>query len=372
MTQPILQSSPKASYEAHKAEIDDSLRRVLDSGWYVLGQEGREFEREFAAYLGAGRAVGVGNGTDALQIALRALGVAAGDAVVTVSHTATATVAAISQIGAHPMFVDIDPARFTLSPQSLEDTLRRLPPSIRPKALIAVHLYGQMADMSALREIANRWDLRVVEDAAQAHGAALAGQKAGTWGDISTFSFYPTKNLGALGDGGAIVTNDAELASQARLLREYGWRERYVSAIAGGNSRLDEMQAGVLRVKLKHLNEDNAQRRKRAAQYLALLETSGLGLPHVAADAQHAWHQFVVRTPRRDELRAFLAARGISTLVHYPVPIHRQPAYAQFAEAELPHTEAAAREVLSLPLYPELPMEAVETVAARINEWARA
>src|SRR5262249_38373683 len=285
MTGAVLQSDPKANYLAHKREIDEAIRQTLDSGRYILGGKVSEFELEFAAYLGAKRCVGVANGTDALHLALRAAGVGAGDVVITVAHTAVATVAAVEMAGASPMFVDIDQATFTISPEAIEDAIRncRDRPRIhkigrigriggigRIKAILPVHLYGRPADMRAICDIARRYDLKVVEDCAQAHGATIHRMesfKVGVFGDAAAFSFYPTKNLGALGDGGAVVTNDAEVAERVRLLREYGWRERYVSDQPGFNSRLDELQAAVLRVKLKYLDEENTRRREIAGIY---------------------------------------------------------------------------------------------------------
>lgn len=368
----IPQSSPGANYLARKEALDAAIRRVLDSGWYILGQEGAAFEREFAAYLGAANAVGVANGTDALQLALRAGGVEAGDMVFTVAHTAVATAAAITLCGATPVFVDIDPARFTLDPARLEDALARQDLPGRPRAIVPVHLYGQMADMPAILDIARRHDLLVVEDCAQAHGAALNGRPAGTWGDAAAFSFYPTKNLGALGDGGAVVTNTPALAEQVRLLRQYGWGEQRIGQVPGGNSRLDELQAAVLRVKLAHLDEDNGRRRALASLYDRLLARTGLTLPCVVSGAAHVFHQYVVRSARRDACKAHLQAQGIGTLVHYPVPVHQQLAYsAVMKAASLPETERTAREVLSLPLYPELPHEDAKRVAEDVTDWAQ-
>ncbi|MGH9855779.1 MAG: DegT/DnrJ/EryC1/StrS family aminotransferase, partial [Blastocatellia bacterium] len=250
MTPAILQSDPKASYLAHKREIDEAIRQTLDSGWYILGQQTSAFEQEFAEYLGAKHCVGVANGTDALHLALRACGVGAGDVVITVSHTAVATVAAIEMAGASPLLVDIDQASFTINPEAVEDAIKSWRGEGEIKAIMPVHLYGHPADMQAITTIARRYDLKIVEDCAQAHGATIKGVKVGTFGDAAGFSFYPTKNLGALGDGGAVTTNDSETAERVRLLREYGWRERYVSDLPGFNSRLDELQSAILRVKL--------------------------------------------------------------------------------------------------------------------------
>jgi dTDP-4-amino-4,6-dideoxygalactose transaminase len=351
---PVLQSSPHAGYLAHQTEIDAAVARTLSSGWYILGAEVAAFETEFAAYLGTKHVVGVANGTDGLRLVMRACGIGPGDLVFTVAHTAVATVAAIDMAGAAPVYVDIDPRTFTMDPARLEDAIKNAPPGT-PKAVLPVHLYGHPADLTAITEICRRSGLRLLEDCSQAHGAAWNGQKAGTWGDAAVFSCYPTKNLGALGDAGVVVTSDSEIDAALRLLREYGWRERYVSAVPGENSRLDEMQAAILRVKLRYLDDGNARRRAAAARYDLLLQGIPLTLPSVRSEAEPVYHQYVIRSERRDALREHLKAHGIGTLIHYPVPIHQQPAYAHFARGPLPETEAAAREVLSLPLYPEIP-----------------
>ncbi len=298
---PVLQNSPKAGYLAHQQEIDDAIARTLASGWYILGKEVAAFEEEFAAYLGVGHAVGVASGTDGLRLALRALGIGPGDLVFTVSHTAVATVAAIDMVGATPVFVDIDPATFTMHPERLAEAIAQAPPG-QPKAVLPVHLYGHPADLTAITEICRRHDLRLIEDCSQSHGAVWDGKKTGAWGDIGVFSCYPTKNLGALGDAGVVVTDDAELNTQLRLLREYGWRERYVSAIPGENSRLDEMQAAILRVKLRYLDTGNARRRALAARYDALLADADVTLPQARPEAVPVYHQYVIRSDRRDEL----------------------------------------------------------------------
>lgn len=363
---PILQSNPKAGYLAHREEIDAALLRVANSGWYILGQEVEAFEAEFAAYHGLAHAVGVASGTDALELALRGCGIGPGDAVFTVSHTAVATVAAIERCGAVPVLIDIDPETYTLSPDALAQALKewRGP---RPAAVLPVHLYGQVADMPSILDIAAKHGLRVIEDCAQAHGARLAGRLAGTWGDAAAFSFYPTKNLGALGDGGAVITGAADISERVRELRQYGWRERYVSAVPGLNSRLDEIQAAVLRVKLKYLDAANQSRRRIADAYRSALSGSGLNVPASTGDAFHVYHQFVVRADDRDRLQAELRQAGIGTLVHYPQPVHRQPAYAgRLAYGDLRQSEAAASSVLSLPLYPELDGESVSRVASTI------
>ena len=351
----VPQTDPRAGYLSHQSEIDAAVHRVLESGWYIQGKELESFEQAFCAYLGVRHAIGVGNGTDALELALRACGAGPGDLVFTVSHTAVATVAAIESAGATPVLVDIDPVSYTMDPESLRQALAQ-PPAGTPKAVVPVHLYGRMAEMPAILELARNRGLTVIEDCAQAHGATLSGRMAGTWGDLAAFSFYPTKNLGAMGDGGLVATNDAVLAERVRLLRQYGWRERYISDIPGRNSRLDELQAAILQVKLRHLDRENASRRTLAQTYTTLLAGAGLALPEVRQDSVHVFHQYAVCLPRRDDLKAQLQQAGIGTLVHYPVPVHLQPAYQGRLPAvvTLTQTERVARQVLSLPIYPQL------------------
>lgn len=352
-------------YHALQQEIDAAIKRVMSRGWYILGEETRAFEQEFAAYIGVSEGVGVASGTAAITLALRAVGVQDGAEVITVSHTAVATVAAIELAGGRPVFVDIDCQTFTLDPNQLEAAI-----SERTKAIVPVHLYGHPADMTAILAIARRHNLAVVEDCAQAHGARYQGQRVGSWGDAAAFSFYPTKNLGAAGDGGLVVTNNTDLANRVRLLRQYGWAERYVSYLRGDNSRLDELQAAILRVKLRHLDAWNEQRRTLAAAYQQALADLELTLPRPVGDVEHVYHLYVVRSPRRDELLPYLQANGVVAQVHYPMPVHRQPAYADLApqNGSLLITERVAEEVLSLPLYPEMPPEAVAEVAQAIEQ----
>ena len=347
----IAGANPRAQYLAHKGEIDEAMRRVVDRGQYILGEEVQAFEREFAAYSGVSHAVGVGSGTEALHLALVACDIGRGSEVITVAHTAVATVAAIELAGATPVLVDIEPDHYTLDPALLRSAI-----TPRTKAIIPVHLYGQPADLDPIVSLARSHGIRVIEDCAQAHGAMYAGARVGTKGDLGCFSFYPTKNLGALGDGGIVVTDDAELARKMRLLREYGWAERYVSHVCGWNSRLDEIQAAILRVKLRYLDEDNRARARLAGDYAAGLADAGLVLPGARPRATHVYHMYVVRSRFRDALQSFLRSRGIAALVHYPVPIHVQPAYEGRLRGHdrLPETERAAREVLSLPMYPQL------------------
>jgi dTDP-4-amino-4,6-dideoxygalactose transaminase len=353
-------------YLSIRSEIDAAVANVLEGGRYILGENVRAFEEEFAAYCGVAHGVGVGSGTEALHIALASLGLEPGSQVITVSHTAVATVAAIELAGLRPLFVDIDPATCTMDPAKVEAAI-----TPQTRAIVPVHLYGQPADMDPVLELARRHNLRVVEDCAQAHGATYKGRKAGSLDDIAAFSFYPTKNLGAFGDGGLIVTDDQALAERARLLRQYGWAERYVSITRGLNSRLDELQAAILRVKLRHLDAWNRRRRELAAMYNELLAASrgeskrGVIPPLAAPYAGHVYHLYVVRSTHRDALQSYLKANGVGTLVHYPVPVHLQPAYADlgYGPGSLPETERAAAQVLSLPLYPEMDEEAVRRVA---------
>ncbi len=359
----LLTADPKAGYQAHAAEIEAAIARVLASGHYILGPEVAAFEQEFAAFHGGGEVVTVANGTEALELALRAAGVRAGDQVATVANTVSATAAAIQQIGAHPVFVEIDPATMVMAAPALESVLARAGGGIR--AVVPVHLYGHPADMPAIMATARRHGAKVVEDCAQSHGAEVGGRKAGTWGEAAAYSFYPTKNLGALGDGGAVFTGDPAIADRVRLLRQYGWRQRYVSEVPGRNSRLDEIQAAVLRVKLRHLPAENARRRSLADRYLAALAGRGPVLPAVAPGVVPVWHQFTLRTPRREQLLAHLVARGIRAGVLYPMPLHRQPAYAAL-QVDLPLTEQACAEVLCLPVHPGLDVADVDRVVSEV------
>lgn len=372
----VLPANPLASYLQYREELDAAWSRVLIGGTYVLGPEVLSFEEEFAAYLGVSHTIGVSSGTQALQLALQSLGVGPGDQVFTVSHTAVATVAAIVSLGGEPVFVDIDARTCTMEPNRLEDAIRRrrhheCGSVKRLKAVVPVHLYGHPANMPAIIEIARRYDLVVVEDCAQAHGAAIAERRVGTWGDMAAFSFYPTKNLGCFGDGGAIVTSDERLAAKARGLREYGWNEQRISMGPGANARLDEVQAALLRVKLKHLDADNVRRRDIAHIYDRHLDSAEMQLPSTCDPCLHVYHQYVVRVARRDRLRQYLKEKGIGTLIHYPVPVHRQPAYETFArsEFELTETESAVACILSLPMFPQLTAAQVETVGNAIRDW---
>ncbi|MEI7808737.1 MAG: DegT/DnrJ/EryC1/StrS family aminotransferase [Verrucomicrobiota bacterium] len=364
----IPQTDLRAEYLELNGEIDGAMRRVLDRSRFILGEDVKQFENAFASYLGAGHAIGVASGTDALFLALRAFDIGPGDEVITVSHTAVATIAAIMQTGAKPVLVDVDPRTFTLAPDRLPAVL-----SSRTKAIVPVHLYGQPADMVSILAFARQHNLRVIEDCAQAHGAACRAdpvspwQKVGTLGDAAAFSFYPTKNLGAFGDGGCVVTKDAALAEQVRLLRQYGWRNRYISEVPGWNSRLDEIQAAVLGVKLNALDRWNEARRKTAEVYDQNFAGSVVGVTTRRRDVMHVFHQYVIRVKNRDRLREALAQAGVGTAIHYPVPVHQQPAYRSLGTgADLQITEALCTEILSLPMSAHIETKTARRVAAEV------
>jgi dTDP-4-amino-4,6-dideoxygalactose transaminase len=350
-----------AQFETIRSDVLQAIEGALSSGQLFLGPHTRAFEEEFAAYCGTRFAIGVANGTDALHLALRAAGIGPGDEVITVSHTFIATVAAIHHAGARPVLVDIDPRTYTMAVSQIE---RHITP--RTRAIIPVHLYGRLVDMDPILEIARRNRLVVIEDAAQAQGAIDAqGRRAGAIGDLGCFSFYYAKNLGAYGEAGAVTTSDPDVDRRIRLLRSHGEDVRYRHQVLGFNSRLDEIQAAVLRIKLRHLDAWNARRQQHAALYHNLLKTLPVELPQLISDGSHVYHQYVVRCRQRDEVRAALVEQGIGAAVHYPVPVHLQPACAflDYAEGALPNTEQAAREILSLPMYPELADAQIEHVA---------
>ncbi len=371
----IPQANPGASYAAQKADIDAAIAQLLQSGRYILGEPVAQFERDFAAFVGVKHSVGVASGTDAIELALRALGIGTGQAVIAPSQTAVATIAAIERAGARPVMIDVDPKTYTISGAGIEAVLQSGTEidGCRIAAVIPVHLYGHSADMPAILAVARRYGLHVIEDCAQSHGARIGGQRTGTFGDLAAFSFYPTKNLGAFGDGGLVATNDPALQQRLIALREYGWQQRYISASAGLNSRLDTLQAVILSVKLRRLDADNDRRRAIAARYSAGLATVGIDLPATARGVDHVFHQYVIRTPARDEVAAFLGSRAILTGIHYPVPVHLQPAYRdrQLTFGALSQTETLCREILSLPMFPQLTDADVDRVIAAITEWAR-
>ena len=356
---------------AHTAPLAEALmaavERVVGSGWFVLGPEVHAFEEEFAAYCGARHCVGVASGTDALELLLRALEVGPGDEVVTAPNAGMYSTTGILAVGATPVYADVDPVTLTLSPQSVEP---RITP--RAKVVMATHLFGRMADMAGLRALTEQHGLALVEDCAQSHGASLNGRRAGSWGEGAGFSFYPTKNLGALGDAGAVVTSDAALARRVKHLRQYGWHDKYiVSDRGGGNSRLDELQAALLRVKLGFLDRWNAQRKAIAKCYSATLEHPNIVTPPVDGD-DYVAHLYVVRSRRRDALRDYLKQQGISTDVHYPLLDYQQPLLQQeYRYVHLPVSERAVGEVLTLPCYPELDLDHVRRGCDIMNRWER-
>ncbi|MBJ7545193.1 DegT/DnrJ/EryC1/StrS family aminotransferase [Rhodomicrobium udaipurense] len=350
-----------AAYRELKAEIDVAIHRVLDSGWYILGPEVEAFEAEWAGFCGAGHAVGVANGLDALILALRALDIGPGDEVIVPSNTYIATWLAVTAVGARPVPVEPDPATHNIAPACIAAAI-----TPATKALLPVHLYGQPADLDPILTLARQHGIAVVEDAAQAHGARYKGRRIGAHGDVVCWSFYPGKNLGALGDGGAITTNSADLADRIRVLRNYGSRVKYQNEVQGVNSRLDPIQAAVLRAKLPHLDAWTDRRRAIAATYAEGLRDSGLILPHVPDWADPVWHLYVVRSPDRAGLQKRLAEAGVGTLIHYPVPPHMQAAYAELGLAPdaLPMARQLAEEVLSLPMGPQLALvDAVRVVS---------
>jgi dTDP-4-amino-4,6-dideoxygalactose transaminase len=353
-----------STYTELRAEIDAAVHNVLSSGTYVLGDQVAAFETEFASYLGVQNAVGVASGLDALRLSLRAVGVGAGDEVLVPSNTFIATWLAVSQCGAVPVPVEPDILTHNIDPEILEASVTK-----RTRAIVPVHLYGRPADLNAVIKVANRYGLKVVEDAAQAHGASYDGIRLGGHGDACAWSFYPGKNLGAFGDGGAVTTNDPAVAERVRLLRNYGSNTKYVHQIQGENSRLDAIQAAVLRVKLRHLSDWNERRRLIASTYSSSIDHSRVILPLQSDADDLAWHLYVIRTRRRDELRQELAAAGVSTQVHYPIPPHRQVAYR--LSVELPIADKLASEVLSLPIGPHMTLTDATYVAARVNCFRR-
>ena len=356
----------KSQYLAIEQEIRAAIDEVLNSAWYILGKQGAAFEQEFASYIGANHAVGCASGTEAIQIALMALGVKPGDEVITVANTCVPTVCGIAPTGAVIRLADVNPDTCTMDPTSLAAAI-----TPRTKAIVPVHLYGHPCDMGPILDIAKQHGLWVVEDCAQSHGTLYNGRTCGTFGHAAAFSFYPSKNLGAYGDGGAVTTNDEALAQRLRMTRNYGEERRYHHTAPGINSRLDEMQAAILRVKLRHLDDWNAARIQRAKRYTELLSGLPLTLPVVRENAKHTFHLYVVRTPRRDELQEYLRAREVGTFIHYPVPIHCQEAYRSlgYARGQFPVAESCCDSVLSLPMYPELRMESVDIVAKHVREF---
>lgn len=354
----------KSINQQHADELKAAFARVLDSGWYILGQEAKAFEREFAAYCGAKHAIGLSNGLDALHLILRAYGIGPGDEVIVPANTYIATWLAVTYAGATPVPVEPRPDTYNLDPARIAAAI-----TPRTRAIMAVHLYGQPAEMDQIMALADQHGLKVIEDAAQAHGAQYHGRKVGTLGHAAGFSFYPGKNLGALGDAGAVTTNDTELADKVRVLANYGSRVKYHNEVQGFNCRLDELQAALLRVKLPYLDAQTERRREIATRYLASLQGCGLTLPQVLPGADPVWHLFVVQSAARNELQQRLSARGIGTMIHYPVPPHLQPAYAGLGlvEGSLPISEQIHLRVLSLPMGPTLNDAEVDEVIAAVR-----
>lgn len=361
----VMPSRLDRGFSLYQAEFEEKALEVLRSGWYVLGKEVQGFEEEFAQYLGAKHCVGVASGLDALWIALKMLGVGPGDEVVVQGNAYIASVMGITINGATPVFVEPD-RYFNIDASRIEEKITE-----KTKAILVVHLYGQAADMGAVMAVAKKHRLLVVEDCAQSHGAAFCGKKTGTFGDAGCFSFYPTKNLGAFGDGGAIVTGREELAHKARVFRNYGSQKRYYNKVVGANSRLDELQAGLLRVRLSHMEELLERRQESARRYLEGISNSQVALPGIREGAGHVWHQFVVRTKRRRDLAESLSQKGVGTAIHYPVPPHLSEAYQYLGmpRGSLPVTEQYADEVLSLPLYDGITQEELSYVADAVNQF---
>ena len=356
----------QAPYQELRDELDAAYHRVMNSGWYILGDEVEAFEQEFAAYCGVKHCIGLGNGLDALHLILRAYGIGPGDEVIVPANTYIATWLAVSYAGARPVAIEPDERTYNLDPERLATAI-----TPRTKAILAVHLYGQTAEMDAIQALARNHGLKVIEDAAQAHGARFQTRRAGSLGDAAGWSFYPGKNLGALGDAGAVTTNDDDLAEKVRSLRNYGSKVKYHNQIKGYNSRLDELQAAFLRVKLKYLDEWNDRRARVARQYIEMLKETALVLPYVSAGMQPAWHVFVVRCQQRGQLQEFLQINGVGTLIHYPLPPHLQPAYHELglSAGSFPITERIHREVLSLPMGPHLPQADLQRVVDLIKTY---
>lgn len=349
----------KAQYDTISDDINKAIQSIIDNSAFVGGNAVQEFEKDFAAYCDVKACVGVGNGTDALYLTLRALGIGPGDEVITVPYTFIATTEAITMTGARAVFVDIKEDTMLMNPALLEAAI-----TPRTRAIIPVHLYGQPCEMDSIMEIAQRHGLKVIEDAAQAHGARWRGRRVGSMGDAACFSFYPGKNLGAFGDAGAVVSNDEDLIERVRMLANHGRLEKYTHKMEGVNSRLDGLQAAILRVKLRHLDEWNEKRRRHADFYLDGLSDHEIRLPVTHPDASHVWHLFVLRVPDREAFQRRLKSEGIATGIHYPIPLHLQPAYegANISRETLPISEKVAAEVVSLPMYPELSPEQLETI----------
>ncbi|SDH58726.1 dTDP-4-amino-4,6-dideoxygalactose transaminase [Aneurinibacillus thermoaerophilus] len=348
----------------YQKEIQQAMNRVLESGWYILGGEVDDFERKFASYCGAKYCIGVANGLDALTLIIRAYDIGLGDEVIVPSNTYIASILAISANGATPVLVEPDINTYNIDPLKIEEKI-----TSRTKAIMVVHLYGQSCDMESINLIAKKYNLKVIEDCAQAHGAIYNGKRVGSLGDAAGFSFYPGKNLGALGDGGAITTNDAELAERLNVLRNYGSHKKYENLFKGVNSRLDELQAAILSIKLSYLDDDNQRRREIAAYYLEHIKNPFIHLPTVTDDKAHVWHLFVVRVKEREAFQYYLAEQNIQTLIHYPIPPHKQKAYSEWQQESFPISEQIHSEVVSLPISPVMSREEVERVVEAVNRY---
>ncbi|MBN2031165.1 DegT/DnrJ/EryC1/StrS family aminotransferase [bacterium] len=354
----------RRNYLQNRDIINAAVSRVLSSGWYLFGQELEQFEKHFSEYCGVQHGIGVASGTEAIQIALEACGIGAGDEVLTTSNTCVPTITGIELSGAKCIFVDIDPDTYIIDPHQIENRMMS-----NTKAIVVVHLYGQCADMKEIQHIAQKNNLKIIEDCAQAHGSSFNGKHAGSFGDVGAFSFYPTKNLGALGDAGIVVTDDQTIAERARMLRNYGQKEKYYHSIKGINSRMDEIQAAILNAKLPLLDQWIERRHQIATRYITALQDLEIHLPHTPKTNKHSYHLFVIRIKNRDRFRERLTQQGVQTEIHYPVPVHRQPAYKEYLDQGpfLPVTDAQASELVSLPLYPELTDPEVDHVIESIR-----
>ncbi len=354
----------KRNYQQHRENIDAAVSRVLSSGWYLFGKELEQFEKHFSEYCGVQYGIGVASGTEAIQIALEACGIGSGDEVLTTSNTCVPTITGIELSGAKCIFVDIDPDTYTMDPQQIEKRV-----TLKTKAIVVVHLYGQCANMKEIQHIAQKNNLKIIEDCAQAHGSFHNGKHAGSFGDAGAFSFYPTKNLGTLGDAGMVVTNNEMIAERARKLRNYGQNEKYHHSIKGMNSRMDEIQAAILNAKLPFLNQWIERRHQIATRYITALQDLEIHLPYTPKSNKHSYHLFVIRIKNRNRFREHLTQWDVQTEIHYPIPVHRQPAYKEYLDQDsyLPVTDAQANELVSLPLYPELTDSEVDYVIGSIR-----
>ena len=355
----------KRQYKKQEKDINKEIKKITDDQLFILGKEGEKFEKNFAKYIGTKYAIGVNSGSDALFLALKALNIGKGDEVITVANTFVSTIDAIVRVGAKPIFVDIIPATFNINADKIQEKISKT-----TKAIIVVHLFGQSANMDKIKKITKKNKLYLIEDACQAHGATWKGKKAGSYGDIACFSFYPGKNLGAFGDAGALTLNDKKLADKLLMQRNYGQKEKYYHEFLGYNTRLDEIQAAVLNQKLKQLNKANNQRRKAAKLYNKYLKNTDLILPIEDKNAKHVYHLYVIRTKNRNKLQKYLKNNGIQTLIHYPLPVHKQK-YYKFKNQNLPETEIASNEILSLPIFPGLTEKEIKYIAKTIQKWEK-